>query len=73
MLMANSPVLIDSLASFVRGHRIYENIWTLSEGEVLQLQHEPLNPKERFAVVVCLDGEIVGRVPANLAPIFLHS
>ena len=40
------------------------------EGQVLQLQHEPLNPKDRFAVIVCLDGKIVGRVPANLAPTF---
>ena len=40
------------------------------EGQVLQLQREPLNPKDRFAVIVCLDGEIVGRVPANLAPTF---
>ena len=70
--MANSPVLFDSLAisSFVRGHHIYKRIWTPSEGEVLQLQREPSNPKDRFAVVVCLDGEIVGRVPANLAPTF---
>ena len=29
-----------------------------------------LNPKERFAVVVCLHVEIVERVPANLAPTF---
>ena len=72
--MANSPVLFDSLAisSFVRGHHIYKRIWTPSEGEVLQLQREPSNPKDRFAVtvVVCLDGEIVGRVPANLTPTF---
>ena len=53
---------------------IYQAVWTPFEGQVLQLQCEPLNPKDRFAVVVCLDGEIVGRVriPANLALMFLH-
>ena len=73
--MANSPVLFDSLAisSFVRGHHIYKRIWTPSEGEVLQLQLDPSNPKDRFAVVVCLDGEIVGRVPANLAPTYVFT
>jgi hypothetical protein len=39
-------------------------------GDELQLQREPSNLKDRFAVAVCLDEEIVGRVPAVLAPIF---
>ena len=69
--MANSHVL-DSfkLSSFVRGHHIYKEIWTPVVGEELQLQRESSSLKDRFAVVVCLDEEIVGRVPANLAPIF---
>ena len=51
---------------------IYQAVWTPFEGQVLQLQCEPLNPKDRFAVAVCLDGDIVGRVriPANLALMF---
>ena len=30
-----------------------------------------LSPKDRFAVVVCLDGEIVGRFPAQTFSSFL--
>ena len=70
--MSATPVLLDlfELLSFVRGHHVYQAVWTPFEGKVLQLQREPLNPKDRFAVVVCLDGKIVGSVPANLAPTF---
>ena len=70
--MSANPVLFDlfQLPSFVRGHHVYKAIWTPSEGQVLQLQREPSNPNDRFAVVVCLDREIVGRVPANIASTF---
>ena len=70
--MFTNPVLFGSfqLPSFVRSHHVYKAIWTPSEGQVLQLQREPSNPNGRFAVVVCLDGEIVGRVPVNIAPMF---
>ena len=69
--MANSHVL-DSfkLRSFFRSHHIYKEIWMPVVGKELQLECQPSSLKDRFAFVVCLDEEIVGRVPANLAPIF---
>ena len=56
--------------SHVRGYHIYKDIWSPSKGEVLQLQREPSNPEDKFAVTICLDGQIVGRVPAELARTF---
>ena len=70
--MADINIVFDSLevSSYVRGHHVYKDIWTPSEGEVLQLQRDSSNPKDRFAVAVCRIGEVVGRVPFNLAPTF---
>ena len=62
--------MLDSfeLSSFVRGHHVCQTVWTPSEG--ISATAKTIESKDRFAVVVCLDGEIVGRVSANLAPTF---
>ena len=67
-----SRVLLDFFVinSHVRGYHVYKDIWSPYEGEVLQLQREPSNPNDKFAVTVCLDGQVVGRVPAEHARTF---
>ena len=45
--------------SYVRVHHVYGHIWSLSEGEVLNQQQEPSNPKDKLAVVICLDRQVV--------------
>ena len=71
-MAAKSRVLLDCFVinSHVRGYHIYKDIWNPSKGEVLQLQREPSNPEDKFAAIICLDGQVVGRVPAELVRTF---
>ena len=49
---------------------IYKNNWSPYEGKVPQLQREPSNPKDKFTVIICPDGQVVAQVPTELARIF---
>ena len=40
------------LSSFVRGYHSYQAIWDPKVGDVLRLQREPTNCKDRYAVAV---------------------
>ena len=58
--------------SYVRGYHAYRDKWTPVQGEILQLNREPHNSVDNFAVAVIKEDAIVGHVPFNLAPIFSY-
>lgn len=69
--MASQPLAGSSafeIESFVRGYHAYMDIWQPRISEVLMLQNEPHNPKDKLAVVVMKSGTIIGHIPYNLAP-----
>ena len=74
--MASQPVSSVSscveVASFIRGYHAYQDVWQPVVGEVLLLQREPSNMKDRQAVSVMKSNLIVGHVPANLSALFSH-
>ena len=56
-----------SVLSWIRGFHVYKGWWTPHNGESLQLQPEPENPKDRNAVSVVKDSRVVGHMPLMLA------
>ena len=58
--------------SVVRGHHIYNTIWTPSLGDILMVFPEPLNDHDRHAVCVKKDDVIVGHVPREQANTMWH-
>ena len=69
--MASQPPAGNSvfeIECFVTGYHAYMDIWQPRIGEVLTLQNEPHNPKDKLAVAVMKSGSIIGNVPYNLAP-----
>ena len=57
------------LNSFIRGYHDYKDIWQANLGDMLFLRREPDNPMDVHAVAVLKDGQVVGHIPYNLAPI----
>ena len=55
-----------SVLSWIRGFHVYKGWWTPHNGESLQLQPEPENPKDRNAVSVVKYGRVVGHMPLML-------
>ena len=63
------------ISSFIRGHHIYKSIWTPILKEQLDCVREESNPKDRYAVAVLKNGEIVGHVPRRISAacsLFIH-
>ncbi len=56
----------------IRGFHEYRQSWQPVVGENLILKNEPTNEKDRLAVFVKKEQEVVGHVPRNLATIFHH-
>ena len=55
------------LETFIKGHHIYQNIWTSQLDELLEVSTEPDNPVDKFAVAVKKNQNIVGHLKkANL-------
>ena len=50
------------LASFVRGYHAYQTVWDPKVGDVLRLEREPTNSKDRLAVAVMDRSRVVGHV-----------
>ena len=55
-----------SVLSWIRGFHVYKGWWTPHNGESLQFQPEPENPKDRNAVSVVKDRRVVGHMPLML-------
>ena len=62
--MASTKTLIVLL--WIWGFHVYKGWWTPHNGESLQLQPEPENPKDRDAVRDVKDGRVVGHMPLML-------
>uniref|UniRef100_A0A1X7UPP5 HIRAN domain-containing protein n=1 Tax=Amphimedon queenslandica TaxID=400682 RepID=A0A1X7UPP5_AMPQE len=72
--MASQPVASGTaiINSYIRGYHAYMEVWTPKIGEVLVVKREAENPHHRYAVAIIKDGETVGHVPYNFAPIVSH-
>ena len=55
-----------SVLSWIRGFHVYKGWWTPHNGESLQLQPKPENPKDRNAGSVVKDRRVVGHMPLML-------
>ena len=69
--MASEPLPSPSLTcaefnSYVRGYHAYRDIWTPDSGEVLLLRREPDNIRDKSAVAIMKEGQVVGHVPYNI-------
>ena len=70
---ASQDLVVLELTSFVRGYHAYQTIWDPKVGDVLRLEREPTNCKDRFAVaVVDARNRVVGHIPYKLAPTVSH-
>ena len=58
--------------SFIRGYHVYQTTWDPKLGDVLRLEREPTNCKDRFAVAVINGSVVVGHLPYNIAPTVSH-
>ena len=72
--MASQPVSVSAsyileIDSFVRGYHAYQDIWQPTVGDILPLRREPSNDKDSLAVSIIKNGNIVGHMPCNLAPL----
>lgn len=68
--MASQPATsFDSVEfnSFIRGYHAYKDVWEPFVGESLLLKREPTNVKDRSAVAVTKETEVVGHVPYNIS------
>ena len=61
-----------SIESFIRGYHAYMDVWTPVQDEILRLIPEFINSVDSNAVAVMKEGQIIGHVPFNLAPLFLR-
>ena len=65
--MASQPapgaLAVSKITSFIRGYHEYKDIWQPVVGEILLLKTEPTNVKDRLAVCVKKERQVVGYVP----------
>ena len=66
---ANSLELLE-IHSYVRGYHAYMDVWNPVQGLTLLLKRKPTNDRDKNAVAVLLEDQIVGHVPHNLAHYF---
>ena len=59
-------------AFYIRGYHAYQGTWLPFVGEVLELEKEPSNSVDRYAVAVTKNGTVVGHVPRNFSTLFFH-
>ena len=56
--------------SCIRGYHVYQNVWTLSVGQVLGCEREPQNREDPNAVATKASGIVVGYIPCSVSCIF---
>ena len=49
------PTVEISHETQIKGRHVYKNIWTLELGENLEVQFEPENPVDKYAVCLKID------------------
>ena len=57
------------IPSWIRGYLVYQDIWEIEIGEVLDLIHEPNNRDDNNAIAVTKDEDVVGHVPRAIATV----
>ena len=57
---------------FIRGYHAYRDTWNPAVGDVLRLQRETINIKDKLAVAVMNQSTVVGHVLYNTAPAVSH-
>ena len=72
--MASQPVGGEDITSlkvqsYIWGYHAYKDVWDPRVREVLPLQWEPDNPKDKFSVAILRRGSVVGHLLFNLAPV----
>lgn len=59
--------------SVIHGHHIFKEIWTPQDGEILELQQEPSNYHDAYAVALVKNhSTIVGHVPKENSRTFWY-
>ena len=53
-------------SSVIRGHHVSKQHWTPVVGDFLDVECEPSNPYDSYAVSVSRDGTVVGHVPREV-------
>ena len=53
----------------VRGHRVYQQVWTPVSGESLICAREEDNVHDHYTVVVLQHDTIVGHLPRNISTV----
>ena len=48
--------------TYVKGHHLYKDKWTLGIGESLDAKIEPNNPEDKYAVGIQKSGKVVGHL-----------
>ena len=56
---------------FVRGYHVYGRVWDAVIGEHLTCRREPTNEKDRYAVTVLKDGNVIGHLPRKVSRVCL--
>ena len=71
-MASGGPFASTEIESFIRGFHDYRHVWQPEIGESLIFKNEPSNAKDRLAVSVQKEGQVVGHVPRNLAPLLFY-
>ena len=59
------PIILTTcleIQTYIKGHHLYKDIWTLEIGEQLKVRTEPDNCVDKFAVCVEKDKRVVGHL-----------
>ena len=57
------------VSSCVCGYNVYESIWVAALGERVVCIREPLNSRDRFAVVLKKNGVVISHLPQNISQV----
>ena len=58
--------------SYIRGYHAYKAMWNPALGDVLPLERETTNVKDKFALALMKGSTVVGHIPYNIAPAVSH-
>ena len=70
--VAGGNLCVLEFDSFIRGYHAYKYMWEPALGDVLRLEREITNVKNKFAVAVMQGSAVVGHMPYNTAPAVSH-
>ena len=70
--VVGTSIRVLELDSYVRGYHAYKDMWNPALGDVLPLERELTNPKDKFSVALMKGSTVVGHIPYNIAPAVSH-